>query len=181
MLPATKWSGTSILNIPIGQGVGVTLTQLTRAYAAIANGGLLVTPHVIASVGGQPGSPGRAADHERRDGAPRSTGCCARSCPSTAPATARQGEGLRAWPARPAPPRRSTPRPASTATPLYTSSFVGYAPAENPQLLVAVVVDEPTTGSYYGGDVAAPAFEEIAEFSLQTLRIAALSRAGGLW
>jgi len=55
---------------------------------------------------------------------------------------------------------------------LYDASFVGYAPAENPQLLVAVVVDEPTQGSYYGGDVAAPAFENIAQFSLQHLRIA---------
>ena len=54
----------------------------------------------------------------------------------------------------------------------YDASFVGYAPAENPQLLVSVVVDEPTIGSYYGGDVAAPAFEDIAEFSLRSLRIA---------
>ena len=54
----------------------------------------------------------------------------------------------------------------------YDASFVGYAPAENPQLLVAVVVNEPSIGSYYGGDVAAPAFEDIAEFSLRSLRIA---------
>jgi cell division protein FtsI (penicillin-binding protein 3) len=54
---------------------------------------------------------------------------------------------------------------------LYTSSFVGYAPADDPQLLVAVVVDEPTAGSYYGGDVAAPAFAEITEFALQRMRI----------
>ena len=53
----------------------------------------------------------------------------------------------------------------------YTSSFVGYVPADDPELLIAVVVDEPTTGGYYGGDVAAPAFEEIAELSLQSLRI----------
>ena len=52
----------------------------------------------------------------------------------------------------------------------FTSSFVGYAPADDPQLLIAVVVDEPT-GIYYGGDVAAPAFEKIAEFSLQNMRI----------
>jgi cell division protein FtsI (penicillin-binding protein 3) len=54
----------------------------------------------------------------------------------------------------------------------YTSSFVGYVPADDPKLLVAVVVDEPSKGAYYGGDVAAPAFEDITEFSLQTLRIA---------
>jgi cell division protein FtsI (penicillin-binding protein 3) len=52
----------------------------------------------------------------------------------------------------------------------FTSSFVGYAPAEDPQLLIAVVVDEPS-GVHYGGDVAAPAFEQITEFSLQNMRI----------
>jgi cell division protein FtsI (penicillin-binding protein 3) len=55
---------------------------------------------------------------------------------------------------------------------LYTSSFVGYVPADDPQLLIAVVIDEPSSsGAYYGGDVAAPAFEQIAELSLQNLRI----------
>jgi cell division protein FtsI/penicillin-binding protein 2 len=53
----------------------------------------------------------------------------------------------------------------------YVASFVGYVPADDPQLLVAVVVDEPS-GVYYGGAVAAPAFEQIARFSLQYLGIA---------
>ena len=52
----------------------------------------------------------------------------------------------------------------------YVASFVGFAPAQNPQLLVAVVVDQPQ-GSYYGGEVAAPAFGEIAEFALPYLEI----------
>ena len=48
---------------------------------------------------------------------------------------------------------------------------MGFAPAEDPQLLVAVVVDEPQ-GDYYGGTVAAPAFGEIAKFALPYLGIA---------
>ena len=54
---------------------------------------------------------------------------------------------------------------------LFTSSFVGYVPANDPQLVISVVVNEPG-GAYYGGEVAAPAFEDIAAFSLQTLNIA---------
>ena len=50
------------------------------------------------------------------------------------------------------------------------ASFVGFAPAQDPQLLVAIVVDEPKR-SYYGSDVAAPAFGEIAEFALPHLGI----------
>ena len=52
----------------------------------------------------------------------------------------------------------------------FVASFVGFAPARHPQFLVAIVVDEPQ-GSYYGGDVAAPAFGEIAEFALPHLGI----------
>ena len=52
----------------------------------------------------------------------------------------------------------------------FVASFVGFAPAEDPQLLVSVVVDNPK-GDYYGGTVAAPAFGEIARFALPYLGI----------
>ena len=52
----------------------------------------------------------------------------------------------------------------------YFSSFIGFAPAENPRLMVAVMVDEPTNG-YYGGEVAAPAFEKIVSFALPYMKI----------
>jgi len=55
----------------------------------------------------------------------------------------------------------------------FVASFVGFAPADNPRLLAAVVVDEPSLGSYYGGTVAAPAFGEIAKFALPYLKIPA--------
>ncbi len=52
----------------------------------------------------------------------------------------------------------------------FFSSFIGFAPAQNPRLMVAVMVDEPTIG-YYGGEVAAPAFEQIVSFALPYMRI----------
>ena len=52
----------------------------------------------------------------------------------------------------------------------FVGSFVGFAPARNPRLMVSVMVDEPQ-GEYYGGKVAAPAFEKILEFALPYLRI----------
>jgi cell division protein FtsI/penicillin-binding protein 2 len=52
----------------------------------------------------------------------------------------------------------------------FFSSFIGFAPAKNPRLMVAVMVDEPS-GMYYGGEVAAPAFEKIMQFALPYLRI----------
>jgi cell division protein FtsI/penicillin-binding protein 2 len=63
------------------------------------------------------------------------------------------------------------PETGEYSSALYTSSFVGYVPANDPKLVISVVLDEPG-GAYYGGEVAAPAFEDIAAFSLQTLNIA---------
>ena len=53
----------------------------------------------------------------------------------------------------------------------YVASFIGFAPASDPKLLCAVVVDEPQNGSIYGGTVAAPAFGQIMSFALPYLRI----------
>ncbi len=54
----------------------------------------------------------------------------------------------------------------------YVASFIGFAPANDPKLLCAVVVDEPSAGSIYGGTVAAPAFGQIMSFALPYLGIA---------
>ncbi len=171
VLPATKWSGTSILNIPIGQGIGVTLTQLTRAYAAIANGGHLVTPHVVASVDGQPVAHPEGRRIMSEATASKVDRMLRKVVSDNGTGTAAKISGYRVA-GKTGTAQKIDPQTGEYSDTLYDASFVGYAPAENPQLLVAVVVDEPTQGSYYGGDVAAPAFESIAQFSLQHLRIA---------
>ena len=170
VLPLDRWSGTSILNIPIGQGVAVTLTQLVRAYAAVANGGYLITPHLVARVGGhkvahrrgqrilEPATAAALDQMLRGVVSPDGTG-------SEAQVAGYQVAG-----------KTGTANKIDPATgeydERYVASFVGYVPAERPQLLIAIMVDEPSSGSFFGGDVAAPAFERIAEFSLQHLGIA---------
>jgi cell division protein FtsI/penicillin-binding protein 2 len=168
--PGDEWYGSGITNIPIGQGVSVTLTQLARAYAAIANGGRLVEPHLVERVGDRDVSPGEG----RRIMSARTAGqvdVMLRKVVSTdGTGTLAQVEGFKVA-GKTGTAEKIDPETGKYTT-SYTSSFVGYVPADDPKLLVAVVVDEPTKGSYYGGDVAAPAFEDITEFSLQTLRIA---------
>lgn len=161
--PQDLWYGTGIYTFPIGQGVTVTLSQMARAYAAIANGGKLVTPHLRADGPG----PSRRIMHRRtarqvdrmlrKVVSERGTGLLAEVKGYSVAGKTGTGEKI-----DPTTGRYSTTR--------YTASFVGYAPADNPQLLVAVVVDEPD-GSHFGGDVAAPAFAEIMEFALQKRRI----------
>jgi len=53
----------------------------------------------------------------------------------------------------------------------YIASFVGIAPISDPRLVVAVMIDEPTTGGHYGGDVAGPAFSQITGGALRTLGV----------
>ena len=53
----------------------------------------------------------------------------------------------------------------------YVSAFVGFAPASNPRLVVAVMIDEPSAGKYYGGEVAAPVFAQVMAGSLRTLGV----------
>ena len=163
VLPGDKWYGSGITNVPIGQGVSVTLTQLTRAYAAIANGGLLVEPHLVKGAGGVERRIMHASTAQKVDRMLRKV-------------VSDQGTGELAdvkgyeVAGKTGTAEKIDPLTGRYSDTRFTASFVGYAPADDPQLLIAVVVDEPS-GIYYGGDVAAPAFEKIAEFSLQNMRI----------
>jgi cell division protein FtsI (penicillin-binding protein 3) len=164
-----NYSGSSIGNIPIGQGVSVTPMQMATAYAAIANGGTLRPPRVVRAVGGVP---------ERRAAGRRVISA------ATAKSVRQMLEGVLAagGTAREAAipgyvlagktgtAEKPDPVNGGYAKGKYIASFVGFAPAKNPRLLVAVMVDEPK-GEIYGGTVAAPAFQEIMRFALPYLRI----------
>jgi cell division protein FtsI (penicillin-binding protein 3) len=59
-----------------------------------------------------------------------------------------------------------------TYTDKYRAWFVGLAPASDPRIVVAVMVDEPSKGVYYGGDVAAPVFSQVVQQTLRMLNVA---------
>ncbi|MBL6633391.1 MAG: penicillin-binding protein 2 [Thermoleophilia bacterium] len=164
------WSGVSILNIPIGQGISVTMAQIAEAYGAIANKGRMVPPHIIQKIGN------KVLPHPRGQQIIK-------------PRTAQQlnimlqkvvsddGTGKEASIAgytvggKTGTANKIDPN-TGAYTETYIASFVGYAPATHPGVVTAVMVDEPSAGSFYGGDVAAPAFEQITAFALRQLRIA---------
>jgi cell division protein FtsI (penicillin-binding protein 3) len=171
VLPASRYSGSSMGNLPIGQGQLVTPLQMASAYAAIANGGILEPPHVIRSVGGEPQA--EPAGH--------------RVISSQTAASLRQMlEGVLApggtasevsIPGYQLAGKTGTASKVDQATgeyskSRYVASFMGFAPAADPKLLCAVIVDEPQAGSIFGGTVAAPAFGQIMSFALPYLRIA---------
>jgi cell division protein FtsI/penicillin-binding protein 2 len=169
VLAPEDWSGVSILNIPIGQGIGVTLTQLTAAYAVVANGGRAVTPHVVARVGGAPREPAQRARVLTAETASAVDEMLREVVSTDGTGAAASIDGYEVA-GKTGTANKIDPDTGEYSA-RYVSSFVGYVPADRPELLVAVVVDEPG-GAYYGGDVAAPAFEQISRFSLQYKGIA---------
>jgi cell division protein FtsI/penicillin-binding protein 2 len=161
VLKPSHYSGSSIGNLPIGQGIAVTPMQMAAGYEAIANGGVIHRPHVIQ---GDP-SPARRVISTRTSAQVSHMLEGVLSAGGTAEEAQVDGYTLAG---KTGTAEKAIPGGYSKTD--FIASFIGYAPARNPRLLVAVMVDTPR-GSYYGGVVAAPAFEKIVSFALPYLRI----------
>ena len=160
-LKPSHYSGSSIGNLPIGQGIAVTPMQMAAGYEAIANGGVIHTPHVIQ---GDP-APGRRVISRRTSAQVSRMLEGVLSAGGTAEEAQVEGYTLAG---KTGTAEKAIPGGYSKTD--FIASFIGFAPARNPRLLVTVMVDTPR-GSYYGGVVAAPAFEKIVSFALPYLRI----------
>ena len=164
----SEFSGSTMGNLPIGQGLSVTPMQMAAAYSAIADGGILRAPQLVLDEDGhrvvEPkghriiSSKSAAQIRTMLEGVLAPGG--------TASEVSVPGYTLAG--------KTGTAQVAENGTyseTKFVASFVGFAPAQDPKLLVAIVVNQPTRGSYYGGTVAAPAFGEIAKFALPYLGI----------
>jgi cell division protein FtsI (penicillin-binding protein 3) len=170
-LPLNRYSGSSMGNLPIGQGELVTPIQMATAYSAIANGGVLRTPHIIAQVNGRSVSEpaGRRVISQATAAELRTMLKGVLAPGGTASEVSINGYELAG---KTGTASKIDPTTGEYSKSAYVASFVGFAPASDPKLLSAVIVDEPQTGSIYGGVVAAPAFGKIMEFALPYLGIA---------
>ncbi len=167
LLNLDEYSGSTLGNESMGQGLSVTPIQMVAGYTAIANGGRLRPPQLIKRIGDEPVhepkgrrviSPQVAAEiREMLEGVLAPGG--------TASEVSVPGYSLAG--------KTGTAEVAENGTyseTKYVASFIGFAPAQNPRLLAAVIVDQPQ-GEIYGGSVAAPAFGQIAEFALPYLGV----------
>lgn len=167
-----NWSGTSTATISIGQGISITLVQLACMAGTVANGGKRVYPHL-------------AKTRINTDG-PRDMGLGGLGEQVVSEQTCTQLTSILTGVAMPdatgekaALANYSVAGKTGTASkPLtdgrgygkgYMATFVGFAPAERPRLVVAVVLDEPTP--IWGGETSAPLFGEVMGYSLQRLKV----------
>ncbi|MCX7866433.1 MAG: penicillin-binding protein 2 [Limisphaera sp.] len=172
--PVNRWYKISIAQIPMGHGVAVTRMQMAMAMAALANGGVLMRPMLVERLEDRRGRVVAAYEPQvvRRvvgEEAARAMVRALKTVPTpqgTAPAaavpgyavagktgTAQKAEGTRGYvPGK------------------YISSFIGFLPADRPEVLIAITLDEPQRG-YYGGQVAGPVFRKVAERVMQYLGV----------
>jgi cell division protein FtsI (penicillin-binding protein 3) len=165
--PLDQWYGSDEGTIPIGQGIAVTSIQLAAAYAAIANKGVWLEPHLVARVGSKSAPPAK----RRRV----VTAAVAEQLMTMFGDVVDKGTGTEAEiPNYSVAGKTGTAqKPDSTghySASKYVASFVGIVPASDPRLVILVTVDEPR-GAIWGGSVAAPAFKQIALDCLRYLLI----------
>ena len=166
--PLERWSGSTIGTLPIGHGIAVTPVQMAAAYAAVANDGVWLQPHLVEHVGG------RAAAHVDRRRILRHDVSSQLATMLTG-VVAEGGTGLAAAvpgyhvAGKTGTAAKPLPDGSGYSTSRYVASFVGFVPATRPRLVILVTVDEPST--IWGGVVAAPAFQELAQFALQYLEV----------
>jgi cell division protein FtsI (penicillin-binding protein 3) len=172
--PPDEWSGTDRYPIAFGQTVSVNALQMASVYATIANGGVRVTPTIIAGTTDEHGGfTPAAAPGQRRVISARTAheiihmleGVTTRD--GTAPEA--QIPGYRVA-GKTGTAEKVNPACGCYRGGGYTASFVGLAPADDPQLVVQVVLQDPK-GAHYGGEVAAPVFKDVMSFALQTRKI----------
>ncbi|MGH8885365.1 MAG: peptidoglycan D,D-transpeptidase FtsI family protein [Egibacteraceae bacterium] len=174
-LPEVKdWSASSLPTIAIGQGVAATLLQVTGAMEVIASGGEWIEPSLVR---GRLGLDGRVEPLARPK---RQRVVSAQTARAVSEMLVRVVEAEHGTGSRAAVPGYRVGGKTGTAQKpsltrrgyepgAFIGSFVGFAPAEDPALIVAVMLDEPTP--YYGGLTAAPVFSEIMRFALAKQRV----------
>lgn len=170
-----KWSAGSIGAISIGQEVAVTPLQILRAYSAIANGGVLVTPHVVSEIRSPDDVPVYSFNYkENKRAVSKRTAEIFKDIlkivaeeDGTGKSASVEGNHVAG---KTGTAQIIDPRTKRYSKEKYVGSFVGFVPADNPMIAMIVVIYEPK-GQIYGGVVAAPVFREIAKQSLSYLNV----------
>jgi cell division protein FtsI (penicillin-binding protein 3) len=171
--PTDQWWGTSLPTIAIGQGVAVSLVQLANAYATLANDGMAVTPRIVRGTVGEDGRLTPAADPVERRVVSADTAEQVQRMLETV-VSGEHGTGHRAAvegyrvAGKTGTARKPSPDSRGYSGE-YVATFVGFAPVDEPALVVAVMVDEPRP--FYGGIVAAPVFGQVMRAALASRRV----------
>lgn len=170
----SAWSGRSLVTVSIGQEIGITPIQLITAMSAIANGGWLVRPRIVSEIRDGSGSVKKMNPEIVRRVLSGNTS--RKMMEILKEVVGREGTGkLAAMSGFSVAGKTGTAQKIDPETGRYSrdrfiSSFVGFVPADSPEIAILVIVDEPK-GVAWGGSVAAPVFKRVAEQALQYMHV----------
>lgn len=167
------WSGSQQYTIPFGQGLAVNALQTTSVYSTIANGGVRIEPSLVE---GTTGPDGRfvpaAAPKQTRVVSEQTAKTLAEMLQSVV--ASQEGTGAAAQiPGYLVAGKTGTANRVDPATGRYkgyTSSFIGFAPADRPRVTVSCVIQNPVNG-HFGGQLCGPVFKQVMEFALKSLQV----------
>ncbi|MFB7374868.1 peptidoglycan D,D-transpeptidase FtsI family protein [Streptomyces sp. NPDC056222] len=170
-----NWSTSQQYTIPFGQGLSINAMQAASVYSTIANGGVRIEPTLVRGTEGPDGrfTPAPAPE-QTRVVSEKTAKTLATMLESVV--DDREGTGTKARI-----PGYRVAGKTGTANRVdpevggyrgYTASFAGFAPADNPQITVYCAIQNPTKGSYFGGQICGPIYKKVMEFALKTLHVA---------
>lgn len=167
------WSTSQQYTIPFGQGLSLNAMQAASVYQTIANGGVRIEPSLVR---GTKGADGRYTAAEK----PKKTRVVSEKTAKTlsqmleSVVDDQEGTGTKAHieAYRVAGKTGTANRvdPVRGVYKGYTASFAGFAPADDPQVTVYCAIQNPTRGSYFGGQICGPIYKKVMEFALKTLQ-----------
>jgi cell division protein FtsI (penicillin-binding protein 3) len=170
LLDRDRWYGSTIGNVPLGQGIAVTQLQMAAAYNVLANRGMWVEPKLVYSTMQPDGDVVALRPPSRRRVLSRRT---ARQMLEILTGVVNEGTGILAQiPGYEVAGKTGTaqkPLPTGGYGNSHIASFAGIAPARRPEIVVLVTLDEPSP--IWGGSTAAPTFKIIAEYALRYLGV----------
>jgi cell division protein FtsI (penicillin-binding protein 3) len=176
--PGSKfYYGDSPFEYSFGQGVSVTAIQMASVYATIANDGVRVQPTLVAgttsSTGAYKPAPRPATRRVIKPKTARELMTMLQQVPGVDEQAGEPYGILQGYPvaAKTGTAQVSDPSVATCALCQYGASYIGIAPANNPQLVVAVNIQDPQGRNYFGDEVAGPAFYDVMRFALQAMKI----------
>ena len=172
--PVSQWYGDTRYTLSFGQGVAVTAMQMAEVYATIANGGVRVRPTLIEGTTNSAGTYTAAAPSPSRRVIQAKTAQELLQIMQQVPGI--DAEGAQPWGVIPgyaiaAKTGTSQESNGKCALCVYGSSWIGAAPGDKPQLVVAVNVQNPRKGGHFGAVVAGPVFYQVMKDALATLQI----------
>ncbi|MFG3201815.1 peptidoglycan D,D-transpeptidase FtsI family protein [Streptomyces sp. NPDC048192] len=174
LAPYQKWSTSQQYTIPFGQGFSLNAMQAASVYSTIANGGVRIQPTLVRGTKGPDGRFAPAPMPKRtRVVSEKTAKTLARMLESVV--DDEQGTGAKARiPGYNVAGKTGTANRVDPATGRYrgyTSSFAGFAPADNPRITVYCAIQNATSGSYFGGQICGPIYKQVMEFALKTLQV----------